>query len=126
MESIYFQNQAQLKMNGIQSRSDGSIDVVYNLPEMPSAQAAALHMMRGKAGQLLFVGRDVPFEDKEIEAVDIPEAPTEFKDDKSPSQRLRARMFVYYQSRFKDDKGFYTWYQNKLEEYGQLYLDKLS
>lgn len=45
---------------------------------------------------------------------------------KSPSHRLRDRMFVYYKEKFKKTEGFTTWYIEALEKIGQSYLDKLT
>lgn len=56
----------------------------------------------------------------------IPEALTEFKTDKTPSQRLRARMFVYFKEKHKTEEGFQEWYARVLDGIGQRYLDQVE
>jgi len=46
--------------------------------------------------------------------------------DKSPSQRLRDRMFVYYQNKYNKTEGFNDFYEKSLNEIGQNYLNKLN
>jgi hypothetical protein len=46
-------------------------------------------------------------------------------DEKSPSQRLRDRLFVFWKER-KVSNDFDSWYKSQLEKIGQSYLDKLN
>lgn len=46
-------------------------------------------------------------------------------DQKSPSQRLRDRMFVYWKSK-NLDSTFDIWYINQLDKYGQKFLEALQ
>lgn len=58
------------------------------------------------------------------EQLNIPEVVDEM-DKKSPSQRLRDRMFIYFKDK-KPGGDFDIWYKTQLEKIGQNYLDKLQ
>lgn len=62
---------------------------------------------------------------KEEDLLELPPLPKDDSDTKSPSQRLRARMFVYYKETHTEDK-FNEWYSDTLNRLGQQYLDKLE
>lgn len=54
------------------------------------------------------------------------EVPDDIGDRKSPSQRLRDRMAVYYNKKFPNSKSFNTWYADQLDSIGEKYLDKIN
>lgn len=56
--------------------------------------------------------------------LNIPEVMEEM-DKKSPSQRLRDRMFVYFKEK-KVEGNFDDWYKKSLEKIGENYLEKLN
>ena len=56
--------------------------------------------------------------------LNIPEV-VEDMDKKSPSQRLRDRMFVYWKDKKASD-NFDSWYKAQLEKIGDNYLDKVK
>lgn len=58
------------------------------------------------------------------EQLNIPEVVDEM-DKKSPSQRLRDRMFIYHKEK-KMSTPFDEWYKGQLEKLGQNYLEKLT
>ena len=58
------------------------------------------------------------------EQLNIPEVVDEI-DKKSPSQRLRNRMYVYHQSTGKK-ADFDGWYRTQIEKLGEKYLEKVS
>lgn len=62
----------------------------------------------------------------EEDVVDLPSLPKDEADKKSPSQRLRARLFVYYKQTHKDESKWNTWYADTLDKIGQKYLDNLD
>jgi len=62
---------------------------------------------------------------KEDDVIDLPPLPKDEADQKSPSQRLRARMFVYYKETHTEDK-FNEWYADTLNKIGEQYLQKLD
>ena len=52
--------------------------------------------------------------------------PDELADTKSPSKRLKDRMFVYFKNKYKESKGFSNWYINALDEIGINYLEQIK
>ncbi len=56
--------------------------------------------------------------------LNIPEIIEEM-DKKSPSQRLRDRMFVYFKEK-KVEGNFVEWYKKSLEKMGDKYLEKIQ
>ena len=58
------------------------------------------------------------------EQLNIPEV-VEDMDKKSPSQRLRDRMFVYWKEK-KVGGNFDGWYKEQLEKMGENYLSKVQ
>jgi hypothetical protein len=76
------------------------------LPE----QAALLFQLKGKLGWFLF-------SESEIKEKDIPkEAAPEFKSDKTPSQRLRSTLYVYWKQNTNQVKTFDTFYKEWMEK----------
>lgn len=47
-------------------------------------------------------------------------------DQKSPSQRLRDRMFVYWKAKYPTEKDFDSFYKKQLDDYGQKYLERIQ
>jgi hypothetical protein len=69
---------------------DGSVKLIFETQELDRDKAADLIAMRNQLGWLVFAPNGTP-------QVDIPSEPArEFKDDVSPSQRLRNVLFVYW------------------------------
>jgi hypothetical protein len=63
---------------------------------------------------------------KPEELIDLPEIKVE-KGEKSPSLRLRNRMWVFYtQTKNQKGEGFEDWYRQSLEKIGDNYLSKID
>lgn len=73
-----------------------------------------------QVGWLLFAAKPIEAE----QMVDLPDIKVEAREAKTPSQRLRSRMWVYY-TKIRDAKGhgFEQWYADCLNEIGNKYLD---
>ncbi len=123
--SIYFQTPATIKANGISTKADGTIDVVFNTQEMGAAETAALFSMRAKFGQLAFISQEIALTDTQLDELDIPESSPEFKGDKSPSQRLRAVLYVLWEQDGKRGE-FETFYRVRMERIIETIKDKLT
>lgn len=94
-------------LDGFRSLKDGSMKITLVTRELSPEQLALLTLNLNK----------------EILSVEVPD---ELGDRKSPSQRLRDRMAVYYKETYPNLKSFNTWYQDTLDQIGQTYLDKLK
>ncbi len=99
------------------SRSDGSYGLSFSSQEADLGELAMLHGHVRQFGWLLF-------KEQEIKDEDIPDEDPD-DDSKTPSQRLRSRMFVYWKSKVNDG-DFKKWYQGQMEKIGDRYLEKLD
>jgi uncharacterized protein with ParB-like and HNH nuclease domain len=107
-------------IQGIQTLVDGGIKIAVVTRELSPQEQTKVFELARKEGWMVFSESDIQEEDVPAENVDA------FDKEKTPSQRLRSRMFVYYKETHKDDKGFNQWYADALDEIGQKYLDRLE
>ena len=109
--------QVQTNITSISSRSDRSLRLSVVTPELSTEERLLYIDLQGLNLDTYFKPLDYKTEnikiDKEV-------------GEKSPSKRLRDRMWVYYNQRFPDLNDFEGWYRNQLEKIGQNYLDKLD
>lgn len=99
---MLFQVSSQLE--AMNSRTDGTYKLVFGTQELTAKEALQLFNLIHKQGWLLF-------KDTTVEEIDIPkEPPPEFKDDKSPSQRLRSVLYVYWEQNTGKKQPFDVWY----------------
>ena len=107
-------------IQGIQTLVDGGIKLGVITRELSPEEQTKVFELSRKEGWMVFSESD-------IQESDIPTEPVpSSKEEKSPSQRLRDRMYVYYKETHKDTKGFNQWHADVLEEIGQKYLDKID
>lgn len=111
--------QCSAQIDKITAKNDRTLSVTIGTQEMNSLDSSNLFGLFEKQIWVAFAETAITKED-----LNIPEIQVE-KGRKTPSQRLRDRMFVYYKETRKDGKGFDQWYETTLDEYGQKYLSKL-
>lgn len=104
-------------------RVDGSIKLEFDTRELSGVDIAVLSDYRQKEGWLLFSANELKEADVKI--------PDERADPsisiKSPSQRFRDRLYVYYTETKQGDKHkFNQWYESELDRIGQVYLEKVN
>ena len=102
----------------VSTRVDNTISIGISTQELEPEAAAALFSLKGKTGWMLF-------SESEMKESDIPkESAPEFKTDKSPSQRLRAVLYVYWKENTNQKKPFDNFYKEwtnkKIEEIKDL------
>lgn len=98
------------------------IRIAFDTQEIPDTDEIAklLSMGKGKVGWLLF-------KESEIEKVDIPEYnPNVNDEEKSPSERLRAVMYVYFIQKGGKQENFTEYYRKAMEKRIQEFKDKLE
>lgn len=106
-------------LDGVTPRVDGSLTLRFITQEVTKDEIVTAMDYYQSFGHLLF----------KKNAVDIDEVPkgNAIRDGKSPSQRLRARLYVYHQeSKIGAPDEFEQWYERQLEKIGQQYLDRLD
>ncbi len=98
----------------IKSLADGSWQLKISTQELSPEQVASVAEQKGKLGWFMF--SENSFSENDIPKEQAPE----FKDDKSPSQRLRNVLFVYWKENTKHEKTFEVWknewFERKIEE----------
>lgn len=114
--------QAPAQISKIETMSDGGVRVVVDTQEItdPDELKKLFSVKKGAIGYFLFKA-------DAISQSDIPEedAGTDEGKDKSPSQRLRAVLFVYWKE-VKGGKGdFNAFYRNILDQLIEVYKEKL-
>ena len=93
----------------IATRVDNTISIGVSTQELEPEGATALFSLKGKLGWLLF-------SENPPEEGDIPKEPApEFKTDKTPSQRLRAVLYVYWAENTNKKKTFELFYKEWME-----------
>lgn len=115
-----FQSPAQVTK--VETMSDGGVRVVVDTQEItdPGELAKLFRLKKGSIGHFLFKAA-------EITAEDVPDedAAMEEGEKKSPSQRLRAVLFVYWKD-VKGGKGdFNAFYRQCIETLIEKYKEKL-
>ena len=108
--------------HSIKTLVDGGIAITLHTPELDSDEIAKLFLLKGK--QMWTCLKEVEVRPDDL---DIPEVIPEFEKDRSPSQRLRARMYVYFMEvKMGKKEDFNAWYTGALDKIGQAYLEKMD
>lgn len=96
----------------VATRVDNTISISLSTQELNPEGATALFSLKGKLGWMLF-------SESELDDKDIPEETLEFKDEKSPSKRLKSVLFVYWKQHniSQSFNNFYSsWIEKKIDE----------
>lgn len=113
--------QFSCQIEQVKANKDRTLTVKLETQELAPEDTARIFALMERQIWCALAEVDIKAED-----LDIPESVPEFKGDKTPSQRLRSRMFVYYKETHGNTEGFKNWYENALEKLGGQYLDKLN
>lgn len=104
-------------INSIRSLADKTLRLTVDCQELPPEQSSLLFSLLQKYGYFLF--KETEFNEEDL--LNIPEIQTEFRNDKSPSQRLRNILYRVWEAKFKsqftDFETFYKWEMNKIGEH---------
>jgi len=115
--------QVQSYINKITTMGNHSLRLQVDLEkEMSPEENAKVFSLYNKLGWFVFKETEIDEQD----LVSLPEETVEFKDQKSPSQIFRNRMYVYYKQKFGSDSGFEDWRKKEMLRLGQWYLDKMA
>lgn len=114
--------QAPATISKIETMSDGGVRVVVDTQEISDGEELAklFRLRKGDLGYFLFKG-------SEIQANDLPEdsVPLEEGENKTPSQRLRNVIFVFWKE-VKGGKGdFNGFYREQMEKFIAVVKEKL-
>jgi hypothetical protein len=87
-----------------------TIKLTFETQEMSAESAALIWRLREKHGWLFFAETPIDVDDLKID-----EPAKEFKEDKTPSQRLRSIFFVYWKQ-LKSEQDFDSFYKSNMEK----------
>ncbi len=106
-------------LDGVTPRVDGSLTLRFVTQEVSKPEIVTAMDFYQNFGYLVF-------KKNTIDSDDVPKGNAS-RDGKSPSQRLRARLYVYHQEKkIGAPEEFELWYERQLEKVGQQYLDGLE
>lgn len=98
---------------------DGSVRLTFDTQELTPERCASIFSLKNQMGWLIFCASST-------EEIELPtEMPMEFKDQKTPSQRLRAVLFVEW-SQLGKIGDFDSYYKRKMESFIQGVKDGLD
>lgn len=113
--------QCSVIVDQIRANKDKTMTVKLGTQEMSDTDAAQLLGYMGK--QIWCALAETPVKPDDLQ---VPEIMTEFKNDKSPSQRLRDRMYVFFTKKYQSEEGFHEWYSRALDKIGNAYLKNIE
>jgi len=114
--------QIQAFIDGVKTLKNNSLKITIETQDtktLTSNEMAELFKLNDKHVWVAFKEQSVKVED-----LDIKES-NEFKSDKSPSQRLRSVLYVYWE-KYKPTDDFDSFYRKKMEDFINLIKDKLD
>lgn len=108
--------------NGIKTMADKGIRVMFDTNELTGNEFQSLFAMKGKAGKLIFSSEDYKLTPDDLV---VPDISKDFKEEKTPSQRLRAVLYRLWQ---QSEQGldFEVYYRSKMDNFINQLKDKLS
>jgi len=114
--------QCSAQIDKISSRKDRTLSVVLNTQEMSPEETAQLFDFQGLQIWVAFAETAMTYND-----ITVPDVMISHDDTKSPSERLRAVMYIYYkQNEKKLNKPFDTFYRETMEKYIELIKERLT
>ena len=105
-------------LDAISTAKDRTLKLVFRTQEMDPVEAGVLHALVHNEGY-------VAFAPDAIQEMKVPEGKPEFKDGKSPSQRLRNVIYVYWEQQGKQG-DFETFRKQKMETLIDFIKSKLE
>ena len=119
MEGILFPS----TVRKVSTLVDGSLTITLETPEMGNEEAAKLLSLRKIQG-LVYISPKAKIDGAIMDTIDGTEV--KLSGGKSPSKRLRDRLFVYWNSNHEGYDDFEMYYARQLDLFGQTFLDKLK
>jgi len=107
-------------IDGVNSKKDKTISIKLGTQELSPEHMAKIFEHQGH--QIWVAMAEHELKDTDLE---VPEV-VEDLEKKTPSQRLRDRMAVYYKETKGNFEGFNEWYKTAIDKIGQGYLNKLN
>ena len=110
------------QIESIASRKDKTVKVTIGTQELTPSQAAEIFQLNQKFCYIAI--KEETFTDDEVALLD--NLKTDLETEKTPSQRLRAILYVNYQQKPEGYKDFATYYQAKMDKICEHFKSKLD
>ncbi len=110
------------QIEGIASRKDKTVRITLGTQELTPMEAAQLFQLNQKFCYTAI--KEESFQADEVDAIES--LKTDLESEKTPSQRLRAILYVNYQQKAEGYKDFATYYQAKMEKICEHFKSKLD
>jgi len=107
-------------IEGMRTLKDGGIRLTIDTNELAENEMAKVFSLKEK-----FVWLAISETAIKEDELNIPEVMMEFKNEKTPSQRLRNTIFVYW-SQYKPTPTFDEFYKQKMEQIISFIREKLN
>lgn len=117
MTTIQFQS----IIDGVSKKKDGTLSIKLGTQELNKDDTAQIFDMGNKEIWVAFC--EVPMDENDL---NIPEILTEFKSDKTPSQRLRDVLFVFWEKNKKGQVEWEIYYRSQIDKIIDYVKDKLE
>ena len=112
--------QFSAQIDGVTAKKDRTLSIKLGTQELSPDDTSHIF---GHAGKQIWVA--IAEDSIKDDQMDVPEVSSDL-DNKTPSQRFRGRLAVYYKETKGTFEGFDDFYKKTLETLGQKYLDKLN
>jgi hypothetical protein len=106
-------------LSSYRPKADGSMSLTFNTQDLDDTQKMDVISHYQQFGWLGFV------DSEDATDLEIPDELPE-NDSKTPSERLRAVMFVYYKNKYGETSGFNAWRAKTIEEIIEKYKEKID
>ena len=114
--------QVQASITKVSTFADHSLRLqVDTSRELSPEENALVFSLYNKSGWFLFKEAEIQVED-----IEVPEYVKEFKVEKSASEILRNRLYVYYTKKLDKKEGFEVWRKNEMDRIGLHYLNQVK
>lgn len=114
--------QCSAQIDKISSRKDRTLSVLLNTQEMSPEETAQLFDFQGLQIWVAFAETSMTYDD-----ITVPDVMISHDDTKSPSERLRAVLYILYkQNEKKLNKPFDTYYRETMEKFIESVKVKLT
>jgi len=115
--------QLQATIDGLKTMKNSTLKITLETQDIANFKPEELAELFKMNEKLFWVA----FKELEVkeEELDVKELKGEFKNEKSPSQRLRNILFVYWKEQ-KGKEDFEPYYKRQMEKFIDLIKDKLN
>lgn len=115
-------------LSSFRTLADGTLKIELSLEELTPDKAAMIFQLHNQYVKFLISNENISIEEEIImSSVQLNSSnSTHKKTGKSPSQRLRNKMFVFYELKYGVSSGFDDWYRSQIEVLENQFLTAIN